>query len=115
VAPSSESKKSFESPANQSSVVEDALADLLAGPFDKVSITIPAGLRARVSGACFTIKLFPHTSPTYLPKKRKEFALIEFLDQLDEEFGPPSAEQLATADLRWEEMWQRYESSTALS
>ncbi len=42
-------KKTSESPVNQRSVVEDSLADLLGGPFDKVSVTIPAGLRARVA------------------------------------------------------------------
>jgi hypothetical protein len=114
VAPSSESKKSFESPANQSSVVEDALADLLAGPFDKVSITIPAGLRARVAERASQSNFSSYVTDI-LAQEEKRIALIEFLDQLDEEFGPPSAEQLATADLRWEEMWQRYESSTALS
>jgi hypothetical protein len=114
VAPSSESKKSFESPANQSSVVEDALADLLAGPFDKVSITIPAGLRARVAERASQSNFSSYVTDI-LAQEEKRIALIEFLDQLDEEFGPPSAEQLAKADLRWEEMWQRYESSTALS
>ena len=114
MAPSSESKKSFESPANQSSFVEDALADLLAGPFDKVSITIPAGLRARVAERASQSNFSSYVTDI-LAQEEKRIALIEFLDQLDEEFGPPSAEQLATADLRWEEMWQRYESSTALS
>jgi hypothetical protein len=114
VARSSESKKAFESPANQSSVVEDVLADLLAGPFDKVSITIPAGLRARVAERASQSNFSSYVTDI-LAQEEKRIALIEFLDQLDEEFGPPSAEQLAKADLRWEEMWQRYESSTALS
>jgi hypothetical protein len=87
---------------------------LLAGPFDKVSITIPAGLRARVAERASQSNFSSYVTDI-LAQEEKRIALIEFLDQLDEEFGPPSAEQSATADLRWEEMWQRYESSTALS
>jgi len=79
-----------------------------------VSITIPAGLRARVAERASQSNFSSYVTDI-LAQEEKRIALIEFLDQLDEEFGPPSAEQLATADLRWEEMWQRYESSTALS
>jgi hypothetical protein len=114
VTPSSEAKNSYENPAVQPSVVEEALADLLAGPFDKVSITIPTGLRARVAERASQSNFSSYVTDI-LAQEEKRIALIEFLDQLDEEFGPPSAEQLATTDLRWEEMWQRYESSTALS
>jgi hypothetical protein len=79
-----------------------------------VSITIPTGLRARVAERASQSNFSSYVTDI-LAQEEKRIALIEFLDQLDEEFGPPSAEQLATADLRWEEMWQRYESSTALS
>ncbi len=111
---SGESRKSFTSPADQRSVVEDALADLLAGPFDKVSITIPSGLRARVAGRASNSNFSSYVTGI-LAQEEKRLALIEFLDQLDEEFGHPTAEQLTKADLRWEEMWQRYESSEASS
>ncbi len=107
-------KKTSESPVDQRSVVEDSLADLLGGPFDKVSVTIPAGLRARVAERASNSNFSSYVTDV-LAQEERRLALIEFLDQLDEEYGPPTAEQLAKADLRWEEMWQRYESSEVSS
>jgi len=94
--------------------VEFALTDLLAGPFDKVSITIPASLKARVAARASDTNFSSYVSEVLAREERRR-ALIDFLDYMDEKYGPPSEEQLAEADRRWEEMWQRHESSEASS
>jgi len=94
--------------------LEESLGDLLDGPYDKVSVTIPSQLGARVAQRASRSHFSSYVTDV-LAQEEKRLALIEFLDQLDEEYGPPTAEQLAKADLRWEEMWQRYESSEVSS
>jgi hypothetical protein len=96
------------------SPVEFALTDLLAGPFDKVSITIPASLKAKVAARASDTNFSSYVSEVLAREERRR-ALIDFLDYMDEKYGPPSEEQLAEADRRWEEMWQRHESSEASS
>ena len=96
------------------SAVEHALVDLLAGPFDKVSITIPASLRAKVAARASDTNFSSYVSEVLAREERRR-ALIDFLDYMDEKYGPPTEEQLAEADRRWEEMWQRHESFEASS
>jgi hypothetical protein len=98
----------------EDSAVEHALIDLLAGPFDKVSITIPASLTAKVAARASDTNFSSYVSEVLAREERRR-ALIDFLDYMDEKYGPPSEEQLAEADRRWEEMWQRHESSEASS
>ena len=102
------------SESESASAVEHALIDLLAGPFDKVSITIPASLRTRVAARASDTNFSSYVSEVLAREERRR-ALIDFLDYMDEKYGPPTEEQLAEADRRWEEMWQRHESSEASS
>ena len=103
-----------QNPPADASAIEESLEDFLDGPYDKVSITIPAKLRARVAQRASRSNFSSYVTDV-LAQEEKRLALIEFLDQLDAEYGPPTPEQLAKADLRWEEMWQRYESSEVSS
>jgi hypothetical protein len=96
------------------SPVEFALTDLLAGPFDKVSITIPASLKAKVAARASDTNFSSYVSEVLAREERRR-ALIDFLDYMDEKYGPPTEEQLAEADRRWEQMWQRHESSEVSS
>jgi hypothetical protein len=105
---------SFENAPTQPSAFEESLGDLLEGPFDKVSVTIPSKLRVRVAKRASRSNFSSYVTDV-LAQEEKRLVLIEFLDQLDEEYGPPTSEQLAKADLRWEEMWQRHESSEVSS
>ena len=96
------------------SAIEESFGDLLDGPFDKVSVTIPSRLRARVAQRASQTNFSSYVTDV-LAKEEKRLALIELLDQLDKEYGAPTTQQKALADLRWEEMWQRYESSEVSS
>lgn len=90
------------------SAVESALVDLLSGPFDKVSITIPAALRARVAARASDTNFSSYVSEVLAREERRR-ALIDFLDYMDEKYGPPSDEDMARVDKKLEAMWQKYE------
>ena len=90
------------------SAVEHALIDLLAGPFDKVSITIPASLKARVAARASDTNFSSYVSEV-LAREERRLALIDFLDYMDEKYGPPSDEDMARVDKKLEAMWQKYE------
>lgn len=90
------------------SAVEHALIDLLAGPFDKVSITIPASLRAKVAARASDTSFSSYVSEVLAREERRR-ALIDFLDYMDEKYGPPSDEDMARVDKKLEAMWQKYE------
>lgn len=94
--------------AESDSAVESALVDLLAGPFDKVSITIPAALRARVAARASDTNFSSYVSEVLAREERRR-ALIDFLDYMDEKYGPPSDEDMARVDKKLEAMWQKYE------
>lgn len=96
------------------SAVDEALASLLDGPFDKVSITMPAALRARIAIRAVDSNFSAYVAEI-LAREERRLALIDFLDEMDELHGPPSAEAVAEADRRWEEMWQQHESSAVAS
>ncbi len=92
----------------EDSAVEHALIDLLAGPFDKVSITIPASLRAKVAARASDTNFSSYVSEILAREERRR-ALIDFLDYMDEKYGPPSDEDMARVDKKLEAMWQKYE------
>ena len=92
------------------SSLEESLADLLTGPFDKVSITLPSALRLRVASRADERGLSAYVAEV-LAREERRLALIDFLDRMDEKFGPPSDEDIALADKRWEEMWERHEAA----
>ena len=96
------------------SAVEDALVDLLAGPFDKVSVTMPAALKARIAARVADTNFSAYVSEV-LAREERRLALIDFLDYMDDLYGPPTDEEMAEADRRWEEMWERHESRAASS
>ena len=106
----SPSKASSEAALSES-VIEDALADLLNGPFDKVSITIPSALRIRVASRADERGLSAYVAEV-LAREERRLALVDFLDYMDEKYGPPTAEEMARADERWEEMWERHEAGS---
>lgn len=96
------------SESEDDSSVENALIDLLAGPFDKVSITIPASLRAKVAARASDTNFSSYVSEVLAREERRR-ALIDFLDYMDEKYGPPSDEDMARVDKKLEAMWQKYE------
>jgi hypothetical protein len=95
--------------APSESAIEDAIANLLAGPFDKVSITLPSALRNKVASRADERGLSAYVAEV-LAREERRLALIDFLDYMDEKYGPPTDEELARADERWEEMWERHEA-----
>jgi len=96
------------------SAVEDAFVNLLAGPFDKVSITMPAALKARIAARAADTNFSAYVSEV-LAREERRLALIDFLDYMDDLYGPPTDEEMAEADRRWEEMWERHESRATSS
>jgi len=89
-----------ETPAEASapdSAVEDAFVNLLAGPFDKVSITMPAALKARIAARAADTNFSAYVSEV-LAREERRLALIDFLDYMDDLYGPPSAEDEARLD-----------------
>lgn len=98
----------------QRSFAEQALANLLTGPFDKVSITMPAALKQRIAARAVDMNFSAYVTEVLEQEERRR-SLIDFLDYMDELHGPPSEDEIAEADRRWEEMWEKYESSEASS
>lgn len=99
-------------PDPASSPIESALADLLAAPFDKVSITMPAALKSRITHrvAQSPDANFSSYVTEVLAREERRRALIEFLDYMDDLYGPPSAQDMEEVDRRLEEMWEKYEA-----
>ncbi|MFM8895190.1 MAG: hypothetical protein ACKOE2_07410, partial [Actinomycetales bacterium] len=95
-------------------LAEQALVNLLAGPFDKVSITMPAVLRARTAARAADMNFSAYVTEI-LEREERRRSLIDFLDYLDEVHGLPSEAEIAEADRRWEVMWERLESFEASS
>lgn len=95
-----------------SSAIESALTDLLAAPFDKVSITMPAALKARIAArvADSPDVNFSSYVTEVLAREVRRLALVDFLDYMDELYGPPSDEDFAETDRRLEEMWEKYDA-----
>lgn len=91
------------------SAVEDAFVNLLAGPFDKVSITMPAALKARIAARAADTNFSAYVSEV-LAREERRLALIDFLDYMDDLYGPPSAEDEARLDKKLEAMWAKYEA-----
>lgn len=115
IDPSAPGEEQDEGPTGeQMSFTEQALANLLTGPFDKVSITIPAALKARIAARAIDMNFSAYVTEV-LEREERRRSLLDFLDYMDELHGPPSKEQIAEADRRWEEMWEGYESSEASS
>lgn len=96
------------------SPVEAINADLVSAPFDKVSITMPAALKARIAERAVDTNFSAYVTEV-LAREERRLALIEFLESMDELYGPPSDEQVAEADRRWEDMWERHESRATSS
>jgi len=94
----------------QGSPIERAMADLLEGPFDKVSITMPSSLRARVAARSTGSNFSSYVSEV-LAREERRLALAEFLDHMDDLYGAPTPEEMADADQRVEEMWARLNGS----
>jgi hypothetical protein len=95
--------------SSEKSVVEDALANLLGAPFDKVSITMPAALKARIAARAADTNFSAYVSEV-LAREERRLALIDFLDYMDDLYGPPSAEDEARLDQKLEAMWAKYEA-----
>lgn len=96
-------------PPEETSHVEDAFVNLLAGPFDKVSITMPAALKARIAARAADTNFSAYVSEV-LAREERRLALIDFLDYMDDLYGPPSAEDEARLDKKLEAMWAKYEA-----
>lgn len=92
----------------QESFAEKALANLLAGPFDKVSITMPAALRERIAARAVDMNFSAYVSDVLAREERRR-SLVDFLDYMDELYGPPSTAEMAKTDKKIEDMWARYE------
>lgn len=91
------------------SAVESAFVNLLAGPFDKVSITMPAALKARIAARAADTNFSAYVSEV-LAREERRLSLIDFLDYMDDLYGPPSAEDEARLDKKLEAMWAKYEA-----
>jgi succinate dehydrogenase/fumarate reductase flavoprotein subunit len=92
----------------QESFAEQALANLLEGPYDKVSITMPSALRERIAARAVD-KNFSAYVTEVLEREERRRSLKDFLDYMDELYGPPTEEEMAKTDKEIEEMWARYE------
>ncbi len=92
----------------QESFAEKALANLLVGPFDKVSITMPAALRQRIAARAVDMNFSAYVTEV-LEREERRRSLVDFLDYMDELYGPPTEEEMARTDKKIEEMWARYE------
>ena len=92
----------------QKSFAEQALANLLAGPFDKVSITMPAALKQRIAARVVDMNFSAYVTEV-LEREERRRSLVDFLDYMDELHGPPSDEEMAKTDKKIEAMWARYE------
>lgn len=113
-APLPEPSGDYSSAPVEESVIERALASLVAGPFDKVSITMPAALKARIAERAVDSNFSAYVTEV-LAREERRLAMIDFLDYMDTLYGPPTDDEMAEADRRWEEMWRRHESSVASS
>lgn len=98
-----------EATSQTDSPVTDTFENLLAGPFDKVSITMPAALKARIAARAADTNFSAYVSEV-LAREERRLALIDFLDYMDDLYGPPSAEDEARLDRKLEAMWARYEA-----
>jgi hypothetical protein len=87
--------------------VEHTPTDLLAGPHDKVSITMPQALRARIAARAADTNFSSYVAEI-LAREERRLALVDFLDHMDELYGPPSATEIAETDRRLEAMWTKY-------
>ena len=94
---------------DQESSVEKALVNLLAGPFDKVSITMPAALREHIAARAVDMNFSAYVTEV-LERDERRRSLVDFLDYMDELYGPPTDEEMARTDKKIEEMWARYEA-----
>ena len=92
---------------NYGEAVEHTPIDLLAGPHDKVSITMPKALRARIAARAADTNFSSYVAEI-LAREERRLALVDFLDHMDAIFGPPSDEDMAETDRRLEAMWQKY-------
>lgn len=92
----------------QKSFAEQALANLLTGPFDKVSITMPAALKQRIAARAVDMNFSAYVTEV-LEREERRRSLVDFLDYMDELYGPPTDEEMAKTDKKIEEMWARYE------
>ena len=92
----------------QQSFAEQALANLLTGPFDKVSITMPAALKQRIAARAVDMNFSAYVTEV-LEREERRRSLVDFLDYMDELYGPPTDEEMARTDKKIEEMWARYE------
>ena len=93
---------------DQQSFAEQALANLLTGPFDKVSITRPAALKQRIAARAVDMNFSAYVTEV-LEREERRRSLVDFLDYMDELYGPPTDEEMARTDKKIEEMWARYE------
>ena len=73
----------------QMSYAEKALANLLAGPFDKVSITMPAALRERIAARAVDMNFSAYVTEVLAREERRR-SLVDFLDYTNR-FAMPSA------------------------
>lgn len=96
-------------PPDDRSAVEAVTADLVSAPFDKVSITMPAALKARIAERAVDTNFSAYVTEV-LAREERRLALIDFLDYMDELYGPPTEEDMARTDRKLEEMWQRYDA-----
>ena len=92
----------------QESFAEKALANLLAGPYDKVSITMPKALRERIAARAVDMNFSAYVTEV-LEREERRRSLKDFLNHMDELYGPPSEELMERVDKKIEAMWARYE------
>ena len=75
---------------------------------------MPAALKARIAARAADTNFSAYVSEV-LAREERRLALIDFLDYMDDLYGPPTDEEMAEADRRWEDMWERHESRAASS
>jgi hypothetical protein len=86
--------------------VEHTPIDLLAGPHDKVSITMPAALKARVAEAASAQGTnFSSYVADVLAREERRLLALEFFAAMDAEFGSPPSELDAWVDKALEGLW----------
>ena len=84
--------------------VEHTPIDLLAGPHDKVSITMPKALRARIAARAADTNFSSYVAEILAREERRQLAL-KFFSELDVEFGEAPSDLDSWVDTALEELW----------
>jgi len=70
---------------------------------------MPAALRERIAARAVDMNFSAYVTEV-LEREERRRSLVDFLDYMDELYGPPTDEEMARTDKKIEEMWARYEA-----